>query len=158
MCGKIGLTFFFSLVLFALPDVSSELKFPRQRLTKRKASKQFEAAKCADGTMSPLIESGRDLCISREGVGAVCRFPICAFTRRLCAGPVRKNACVQIISDAAVWKNSSVEISTLRIRPRRIWKHRPILNWWLNKFLLKSNGGRDSVPRKRAWTTIRESN
>lgn len=40
------------------------LKFPRQRLAKRKASKQFAAAKCADGTMSPLIESGGDLCIS----------------------------------------------------------------------------------------------
>lgn len=111
VCGKIGLTFFFSLVLFALADVSSELKFPRQRLTKRKASKQFEAAKCADGTMSPLIESGRDLCISREGVGAVCRFPICAFTRRLCAQglcgrtPVCKSFQTPRRGKTAAWKS-----------------------------------------------------
>lgn len=44
----------------------------------------------------------------RGGVGrAVCRFPICAFTRRLCTPGRTRDACVQIIWDAAAWKNSN---------------------------------------------------
>lgn len=87
--------------LFPTSTGQGRLKFPRQRLAKGKASKQFEAAKCADGTMSPLIESGRDLCIS----GGRLSFS----NLRVHATPVRRenDACVQIISDAAAWKNSN---------------------------------------------------
>lgn len=51
--------------------------------------------------MSPLIESGRDLCIS----GGRLSFS----NLRVHATPVRRenDACVQIISDAAAWKNSN---------------------------------------------------
>lgn len=105
--------------------------------------------------------------------GAVCRFPICAFTRRLCTGDWREggDACAQIISDAAAWKNSdernpySSPDGAPLAYPQGYEKHRPILNDWLNKFLLKSNGERYRLPlipvplcpRKRAWTTF-ESN
>lgn len=105
--------------------------------------------------------------------GAVCRFPICAFTRRLCTGDWREggDACAQIISDAAAWKNSdernpySSPDGAPLAYPQGYEKHRPILNDWLNKFLLKSNGERYRLPLipvplcpwKRAWTTF-ESN
>ena len=70
-------------------------KFPRQKAPNN--SKQLSV----DGTMSSLIEFGRDLCIS--GRRTVCRFPICAFNRRLCAA-----GNVQIISDGAARRGKTV--------------------------------------------------
>lgn len=129
--------FLFVSCYFLLPsNGEGRLKFPR-RLAKGKASKQFEAAKCADGTMSPLIESGRDLCISGRGLGRLSFSNLRVHATPVHAGEDERRLCANHLRRRGVEKQQRKSLllpfTHLCISPK-IWKHRPILNGGLTNF------------------------